>query len=56
MQDLILNNPTTKQIWQLAREQGAHTLFEDGLEKIKTGITALEELLRVASPLDLNSK
>lgn len=50
LQDLILQNPSTKQIWELARKQGARTLFEDGVEKVKNGITTLEELLRVATP------
>jgi len=51
MHDLILKNPSAKQIWDLAKTQGAKTLFEDGLEKVKAGITTLEELLRVASPI-----
>ncbi len=50
MQDLILTNPTTRQVWELAREQGARSLFEDGAEKVKLGITTIEELLRVAPP------
>ncbi|TSC82073.1 MAG: Type II secretion system protein E [Parcubacteria group bacterium Gr01-1014_20] len=52
MQDLILGNPSNRQISQLARSQGAHSLFEDGLEKVKNGVTTLEELIRVASPKD----
>ncbi|MBN1778988.1 MAG: type II/IV secretion system protein [Candidatus Buchananbacteria bacterium] len=48
MQDLILHSPSTKQIWQLAKSQGAVSLFEDGMEKVKNGITTIEELLRVA--------
>jgi type IV pilus assembly protein PilB len=50
MQDLILVNPSTKQIWEIAKKQGAHTLFDDGIEKVKRGITTIEELLRVATP------
>lgn len=50
MQDLMLKNPSSKQVWELARKQGAKSLFEDGLEKVKSGITTLEELLRVAAP------
>ena len=48
LQNLILKNPSTQEIWKLARTQGALTLFEDGIEKVKNGITTLEELLRVA--------
>ena len=50
IQELILTNPSTEQVWKLARSQGAHSLFEDGLRKVKSGMTTLEELLRVAAP------
>jgi len=47
MKDLILKSPSTNQIWELAQTQGALSLFDDGIQKIKTGITSLDELLRV---------
>lgn len=50
MRDLILTNPSTKQIWELAKKQGAHSLFEDGMDKVKEGITTIKELLRVGAP------
>lgn len=50
LQELILQNPSTQQIWQLARTQGARSLFEDGVLKVKNGITTLSELVRVATP------
>ncbi|HNV97208.1 MAG TPA: GspE/PulE family protein [bacterium] len=50
MKDLMLHNPSSKTIWDLAKKQGAKTLFEDGLEKVKHGITSLEEVMRVAPP------
>jgi len=50
MKDLILKNPSTNEIWNLAKKQGATSLFEDGIEKVKNGLTTLEELLRVAEP------
>ena len=52
MSDLILKNPSTRQIWKLAEKQGARSVFEDGIEKVKEGITTLEEVLRVANPPD----
>ena len=52
IKDLILTNPSTKQIWDLAKSQGAQSLFEDGVEKVKNGVTTLEELLRVAAPVN----
>ncbi len=50
MQNLALTRPSTQQIWKLARTQGSRTLFEDGIEKVKNGVTTLEELLRVSVP------
>jgi len=50
MQNLMLRSPSTKEIWALARKEGSKTLFEDGIEKVKSGITTIEELLRVAEP------
>lgn len=50
MQALILKNPSSNEIWELARKQGAQSLFEDGLDKVKSGVTTLEELLRIANP------
>ena len=50
IRDLILQRPSSKQIWAIASSQGAHTLFQDGIEKVKSGVTTMEELLRVANP------
>lgn len=50
LQDLILKNPSAKQVWTLAKSQGSIPLFEDGIEKVKNGITDLAELIRVANP------
>lgn len=50
MKDLVLKNPSSTQIWELARAQGGRILFEDGIEKVKNGMTTIEELLRVAPP------
>lgn len=52
MQDLMIHSPSTAQIEQLARHQGAHSMFEDGIVKVKRGITTLSEILRVVSPPD----
>lgn len=48
LQDLILKRPSTQEIWKLARSQGSTSLYEDGIEKVKNGITTMEELNRVA--------
>lgn len=47
---LILKNPSTDEIWKVARKNGTLSLFEDGLEKVKNGITTIEELIHVAEP------
>ncbi|MBI3589735.1 MAG: Flp pilus assembly complex ATPase component TadA [Candidatus Liptonbacteria bacterium] len=50
IQDLILHNPSSQQIFEVAKKRpGFHTLFEDGIEKVKSGLTTIEELLRVVS-------
>lgn len=51
MRDLITNHPSSSQVWNLAKSEGAVSLFEDGFEKVKAGIITLEELLRVAQPI-----
>lgn len=48
--DLILNNPSTSDIWKIARKQGAKSMFEDGIEKAKSGVTTIAEVLRVTEP------
>ena len=50
LRELVLRHPSRQEIWQLARKQGAISLFEDGVAKVQRGITSLEELLRIASP------
>lgn len=50
LKDLILKNPSTNQIWELTRKQGANSLFEDGIIKVLSGLTTMDELLRVAEP------
>jgi type II secretory ATPase GspE/PulE/Tfp pilus assembly ATPase PilB-like protein len=50
IQDVVISNPASKKIFDLARQQGFHSMWEDGLEKVKAGIISLEELARVVSP------
>lgn len=50
MRELILSSPSSGQVWELAKKQGSKSLFDDGLEKVKNGITTMDELLRVAMP------
>lgn len=48
IEELILKNPSSREIWQVAYRNGARGVFEDGIEKVKNGLTTLEEVLRVA--------
>lgn len=52
MENLLLTNPSSQQIWDLAHQQGSRSLFEDGIEKVRRGVTTVEELFRVSSPPD----
>jgi type IV pilus assembly protein PilB len=47
MQELMLHSPSNRQIEDLARKQGAKPMFEDGIEKVRNGVTTLSEVLRV---------
>lgn len=50
LRDLILLNPSAQEVQQLSREKGFHSMFDDGLEKVKNGITTIDEVLRVSLP------
>jgi type IV pilus assembly protein PilB len=50
MQELMLHSPSTQQIEALARKQGARPMFDDGIDKVKRGVTTLSEVLRVVPP------
>ena len=48
LKNLIIHNPSSQEVLAQARAQGMKSLFEDGIEKVKQGITTIEELSRVA--------
>ena len=50
LQTVILKRPSGQEIWEIAKKEGAKSLFEDGIDKVKKGITTIEELLRVCTP------
>jgi len=47
IRELVIENAPSTQICANARESGMRTLKEDGIEKIKSGFTTIEEVLRV---------
>jgi len=44
-----VNGAPEAEIAQVAREEGMLTLREDGLTKVRAGVTSIAELARVAS-------
>ncbi len=49
---LIVKRASSAEIQVAARKNGMESLFEDGFKKVETGVTTMEELLRVANPPD----
>lgn len=47
MKDLILENPSAQEIWKLAKKNGSTSLYEDGLDKVRRGLTTISEVNRV---------
>ncbi len=47
IQDLILEKPSANEIKKIAKKEGTKPMFEDGVRKVKMGITTLEEVMRV---------
>ncbi len=50
MQELILKHPSTQEIEALAHKQGSVSMFDDGIAKVKAGLTTITEVLRVVEP------
>lgn len=50
MEALIIGRATSSDINVAARKAGMRLLFDDGFDKMKRGVTSIEELLRVAAP------
>ncbi|MFA6554455.1 MAG: ATPase, T2SS/T4P/T4SS family [Candidatus Paceibacterota bacterium] len=52
IENAVEKNPSEREIWAAAKEQGILTMRQDGILKILQGITSLEELERVISLQD----
>lgn len=50
LRHMITGDYRESEMLNLAKAGGMRTLMEDGLEKVKTGITTLDEILRVLGP------
>lgn len=47
MQELVMTSPTAQAIWKLALKEGTIPMIEDGFNKVRQGVTSIEEVLRV---------
>lgn len=56
MQTLIPKAPTSQEIEQLAHQEGMKSMYEDGVDKAKSGLTTIAELLRVVPPVQQAKK
>jgi CheY-like chemotaxis protein len=54
LRELIHRREPDHEIRQMARQHGMQTLLEDGIAKAAMGPTTLEEVLRVAPPMESN--
>lgn len=48
LRELVLKKPNSDEIAKITAKQGSLSLFEDGIEKVKLGVTTLDEVMRVA--------
>ncbi|MBU0766919.1 type II/IV secretion system protein [Patescibacteria group bacterium] len=55
IEELIIARSTSAAINKAACKGGMRLMFEDGFEKVRTGMTTIEELLRVAAPPEVVS-
>ncbi len=49
IREMTFKGESTQVIRKVARKQGMHTLFEDGMIKALKGQTTLEEVLRITN-------
>ncbi len=55
IKNVILKNPSSLEVRELATKNGARTMFDDGIEKVKEGLIDIDELIRVA-PSEVDSR
>ena len=49
IKELTVKNASEAEITTVAREEGMETLRENGLAKVRSGVTSIAEVARVAS-------
>ncbi len=50
IEELIIQRATSAELSEAARKKGMKLMFEDGFDKALSGLTTMEELMRVAAP------
>ncbi len=50
LKGMVSNNATEDELGKVAKDNGMSTLLEDGIAKIKRGVTTCDEVLRVLGP------
>ncbi|HEY3249333.1 MAG TPA: GspE/PulE family protein [bacterium] len=53
LRQLVVRRASTSELAEAARAEGMRTMREDGLVKVARGITTVEEVLRVTTPVDV---
>lgn len=53
MEEAIIKRVSSTEITTVARKGGMESMFEDGFQKVLSGMTTIEELRRVAAPPEL---
>lgn len=53
IQELIIRRASSAELNDVGKNQGFKFLFDDGFEKVKAGMTTIQELMRVAAPPEL---
>ena len=48
IRESIFSNSSSQDLRKLAIQEGMHTLYMDGIQKVCDGVTTLEEVYRVA--------
>jgi len=49
LRNLIIQKPSTDELLKVAQDEGMVTMLQDGVDKVSSGLTTIEEVFRVAS-------
>jgi type II secretory ATPase GspE/PulE/Tfp pilus assembly ATPase PilB-like protein len=47
LRDLIIQKPTSEELLKMAISEGMITMLQDGIDKVSSGLTTIEEVFRV---------